>query len=1214
VTLAVGGEASTEAEPPKPPRRAGRALVFCGILVVAAASFVAPVAGVVALGAMILFAARGAAGNAAKPLGAFAITAMLIPSRFTFGPYATTLALLIGFGLAILWIYGKVIPTSGFARGRERVVISVAAFFGTVVLSYGASHLTALTTAQAKAADRGLAAVLALVAVALLIADGIRTRERLHWLIGTLVFATAGMSIIGIIQFVTNFDVAQYIEPPGASQLGGAITFIYHREGLARVAGTTRHPIEFAVVCAAVFPLAAHLASYASTHARRWFSGLAAVLLVFALPMALSRSGILAFTAAVIVLLPTWKPSRRFRAVLALAGVVALLLVVHPDVFSANGDLLSGNAGQGSNAARTNAVDQSFIVAQDKPLLGEGFSTHDNTDFLIDNQYLLVLVEMGAVGLIGFVAMLLVSAGTCRLIRARAPNASDRDLAQSLFAGILAIGVGAFGLDVLVFPTAAAVLFMLIGCVAALDRMCPKAPKLPIPRTIGLGPSARATLHGLLTAPPGTNRAVNPADPLVSSTVGASMTGFPSAAVTDVVVALVTYNSENVLRDCLASLPAAMEGLSYEVIVADNASSDSTTTSAREAGAHVIDLGGNRGYSAGVNAVVAQSESQAVLVLNPDVRLHPGSVRPMFAALSGIDVGAAAPRIVTPDGALDPSLRRESTVLRAFGEAVLGGDRAGRFDALGEVVTKPDVYDHAAFPDWASGAVLLVSRRCLHEVGPWDESFFLYSEEKEFLLRARDLGYVLRYVPDATATHLRGDGATSTELRPLMMRNKVSLYRLRRGWLRSIPFRLGLLLNEVIRSPRRPAHRAAAKALATSKPLEVEQNKPPDYLCFAGLDWWAHGRAHNDFQLMVEVAKTRRVLVVNSIGMRVPLPGRSTMPMRRIFRKARSVGKLIRQPLPDRPEFHVMTPISIPVSASKAGRELNARFVRLQVNSAMRYLGLRKPVVFVTVPTAWEVVRAMPRRCTIYNRSDIHSAFKEADQKRIRALENTLLRKADYVTYSTRGLMEDEADRAGPRGVFSDHGVDLEHFRRRSPAEVPAELRDIPGPRIGYIGVLRNYTVDLELLEQLAVAIPTAQLVLVGSSHCAIDRLEALPNVHWLGFRPYSEIPRYGSGLDVAIMPWLRNEWMQYASPIKLKEYLALGLPVVTTPFGDVERFDGVIRIARDGKTFIDEVRRTLDDGGPGDPDSRRAFVSTSSWSNRARDLIRLGEEGVRPD
>ena len=114
------------------------------------------------------------------------------------------------------------------------------------------------------------------------------------------------------------------------------------------------------------------------------------------------------------------------------------------------------------------------------------------------------------------------------------------------------------------------------------------------------------------------------------------------------------------------------------------------------------------------------------------------------------------------------SLRRRPTVLRAWGESLLGGERAGRFSPLGELVLDDDSYERAGPADWATGAAMLVSAECLRDVGAWDESYFLYSEETDFALRAWDAGYRLVYVPAAHAVHLEGESHTSPALYALL--------------------------------------------------------------------------------------------------------------------------------------------------------------------------------------------------------------------------------------------------------------------------------------------------------------------------------------------------------------------------------------------------------------------------------------------------------------
>jgi glycosyltransferase involved in cell wall biosynthesis len=425
-------------------------------------------------------------------------------------------------------------------------------------------------------------------------------------------------------------------------------------------------------------------------------------------------------------------------------------------------------------------------------------------------------------------------------------------------------------------------------------------------------------------------------------------------------------------------------------------------------------------------------------------------------------------------------------------------------------------------------------------------------------------------------------------------------------------FAAGVAANEALRAPRHPKHRAALRALvdpSRRRTSTVPKREPSTdgVICFSALDWWYHNHAHADFQLMRRVAASRRVLFVNSIGMRMPLPGRSTQPLRRIVRKVRSISRALQAPVPDLPDYHVLSPAVLPFYGTPAIRALNTRLVTWQVRRAARRLGLEMPTCLVTIPTAWAAARRLPVRSVIYNRSDKHSEFGETDQTYIRDLEEQLLRGADRVLYVSRALMEQESAYTAGRARFLDHGVDLDRFRLGLPES--ADLADIGRPRLGFFGGFDDYVIDFDLLERLAKSIPEAEVILIGDATCSMDRLTSQPNVTWLGYRPYEQIPSLGAGFDVALMPWQQNGWIEACNPIKLKEYLALGLPVVSTDFPEVRHYDHVVRVAHDHDSFVDLVRETMRDGGPGTPESRHAVVSGSSWERRAQELIELCDE-----
>jgi hypothetical protein len=115
------------------------------------------------------------------------------------------------------------------------------------------------------------------------------------------------------------------------------------------------------------------------------------------------------------------------------------------------------------------------------------------------------------------------------------------------------------------------------------------------------------------------------------------------------------------------------------------------------------------------------------------------------------------------------------------------------------------------------------------------------------------------------------------------------------------------------------------------------------FVCFAGLDWWYHNRAHSDFQLMLRIAQARDVLLINSLGMRMPLPGRSQKSGRRIVRKLRSIARGLRTPIPELPRFHVLSPLILPLYGKPRIRAWSNRLVHRQVRRAMRRLASSSP-------------------------------------------------------------------------------------------------------------------------------------------------------------------------------------------------------------------------------------------------------------------------------
>lgn len=318
------------------------------------------------------------------------------------------------------------------------------------------------------------------------------------------------------------------------------------------------------------------------------------------------------------------------------------------------------------------------------------------------------------------------------------------------------------------------------------------------------------------------------AEPTIGSALGS--TSGAAARTERVVAVVVSHNSAAELEGLLPSLSAGMGAAQWQLVVADNASVDGSGELVRRTvpDATVLDMGRNAGYAAGINAAVrAAAPHTAVLILNADVRLDPGCVDTLLVALRAPGTGIVVPRLHDSRGDLIESLRREPTLRRALGAVLLGYRRAGRLPAWGEVVTTASAYEHDTTTDWAEGSMQLVSSECWAACEPWDESYFLYSEETDFDLRARDAGYATRYVVGASATHLEGGSGRSVRLWPLLVANQVRLYGRRHGRPATAAFWALTLVREVCRS-RRPSSRAAVRVLLS--PRRLAATRGPEWL------------------------------------------------------------------------------------------------------------------------------------------------------------------------------------------------------------------------------------------------------------------------------------------------------------------------------------------------------------------------------------------------
>ena len=406
--------------------------------------------------------------------------------------------------------------------------------------------------------------------------------------------------------------------------------------------------------------------------------------------------------------------------------------------------------------------------------------------------------------------------------------------------------------------------------------------------------------------------------------------------------------------------------------------------------------------------------------------------------------------------------------------------------------------------------------------------------------------------------------------------------------------------SQVSRTNRKS--RPTAVLPATASPHYRESNVLTPIVAFAK-DW--HEDPTSNHHVLRELARTRRVLWLNSLATRTPKLSSS----RDLGKIKRKLGEFAKGPVNVENDLWVTSPLVLPLPHSAVARAINRQLLRATIRALRLRLGIKDFQLWTFLPNTGDYVGTLGEALAVYYCVDEWSMFSYLDREATVQAERRLLERVD-ATFAINHALAD-AKRSVCRATFvSPHGVDHALFARAldEQTEIPGDLAALPGPRIGFYGTLQSW-VDFELIAHIARARPSWSIALIGQQLGDLSPIRGIPNVHLLGQRKHAELPAYCKGFDVGIIPYKLDERMRYVNPLKLREYLSAGVPVVSTAVPEVVRYAHACHVATTPGEFVAAIERALVEGDRGARAARSANMTSETWSARVAEVARVIEQ-----
>jgi glycosyltransferase involved in cell wall biosynthesis len=369
-----------------------------------------------------------------------------------------------------------------------------------------------------------------------------------------------------------------------------------------------------------------------------------------------------------------------------------------------------------------------------------------------------------------------------------------------------------------------------------------------------------------------------------------------------------------------------------------------------------------------------------------------------------------------------------------------------------------------------------------------------------------------------------------------------------------------------------------------------------EILCVGFSDWSAD-LLTNQQHLLVRAASQNRILFVESLGLR--RPQLAAKDMRRIVRRLLRA----RKPLREEDGVHILSPLVLPLHSNELVRRLNTVLLRRYVAYALKKLGMQKPILWSFVPQAEVLLDWMTPAKVLYYIDDDHAAKAGIDAESFLAAERRFAARADVVLASAPELVTRMRE-LNEHVYYAPNVADTSLFAGAlEPGSIDPAVAACAEPRIVFVGALIAVKIDLDLVVALARLRPQWSFVFVGpvgpgDPRTNVDPLRTEANIHLLGPRPYERLPEVLRGADAAIVPYHLDGEMRSVFPMKIYEYLAAGLPVVSTPLVTLIDVPDIDK-ASDAQEFATRLEVAMEQDTPGARAERSGRAQSHSWESR---------------